>query len=213
MRFDTGTDLFTAAGEKIGTISRIVIDVKSRDVTDLVVDRGLASGEEKVIPVSLVDLEHQERLMLRETNQTVDDFPNYENSYYVPSDDSAAPYENVRASYWYPPVEFGTAVPRNVPADVPDRPIEPRTSIPEGRAAISEGAKVVGADDHHIGDVEQVIMNADSNTVTHFVIGKGFLLKEHKLVPASWVSEVDDEKIHLSVDSRLFDRLPDYHPD
>jgi uncharacterized protein YrrD len=213
MRFEKGTEVFTAAGEKIGAISGIVIDVKTRDVTDLIVSRGILSGEEKVIPVSLVDLENQDRLMLRETNQTVDDFPSYETSHYVDTDESAAPYANVRASYWYPPVDLQTPIPRNVPAAVPDRPIEPRTSIPEGRAAISEGAKVVGTDDKHIGNVEQVIMSPESNTVTHFVIGKGFLLKEHKLVPAHWVSASDDQAIHLSVDSRLFDRLPDYHPD
>jgi len=51
----------TAAGEKIGTISRIVIDVKTRDVTDLVVDRGLLSGQEKVVPVGLIDDENEDR--------------------------------------------------------------------------------------------------------------------------------------------------------
>lgn len=213
MRFATGAEVFSAAGEKIGTISRIVIDVKTREVTDIVVDRGLLAGEEKVIPVALVDLQDEDRITLRETNQTLDDLPNYETSYYVAVEDSAAPYDNVRASYWYPPVDLQTPVPRNVPAAVPDRPLEPMTSIPEGHVAIAEGAKVVGADDHHIGNVEQVIANSETDAVTHFVIGKGFLLKEHKLVPASWVSEVNEEKIKLSVDSGQFDRLPDYHPD
>jgi uncharacterized protein YrrD len=213
MRFEKGTEVFTATGEKIGTISRIVIDVKTRDVTDLVVDRGLLAGEEKVVPVGLIDLENEDRIMLRETNQTVDDLTNYETSHYVASDETAAPYENVRTSYWYPPVDFQTPIPRNVPAAVPDRPVEPVSSIPEGRVAIAEGAKVVSADDHHIGNVEQVITNSATNTVTHFVIGKGFLLKEHKLVPTSWVSDVSEEKIQLSVDSGLFDRLPDYHRD
>jgi hypothetical protein len=45
------------------------------------------------------------------------------------------------------------------------------------------------------------------------VVGKGFLLKEHKLVPAIWVEEVDNDKIYLSVQAPLFDRLPDYQPD
>jgi uncharacterized protein YrrD len=86
--------------------------------------------------------------------------------------------------------------------------------IPEGRIAISEGAPVISADDQHIGNVEQVIMNSEGNAVTHFVIGKGLLLKEHKLVPAFWASSMDDdEKIRLAVDASLFDRLPDYTPD
>lgn len=58
-----------------------------------------------------------------------------------------------------------------------------------------------------------MITNSETNTVTHFVIGKGFLLKEHKLIPEFWVDNVEEDKIHLSVDARLFDRLPNYNPD
>ena len=215
MRFVKGDDVFTAAGEKIGSISRIVIDVKTRDVTDLVVERGaLLSKDEKVIPVGLVDPENEDRIMLRETNQNVDDFLDYETTQYVPVEDAGAPYENVEANYWYPSFNVQLELPRRglISDAVPDQVAETETSIPEGRIAISEGAEVLTADDKHIGNVEQIIADSKSNTVTHFVIGKGFLLKEHKIVPAFWVDKIDDDKIRLSVESDLFDRLPDYNP-
>jgi uncharacterized protein YrrD len=213
MRFVKGAEVFTAAGEKVGAISRIVIDAKTRDVTDLVVERGALFKDEKVIPAGLVDLENEDRIVLRETNQTVDDFLNYETTYFVPVEEAGAPYENVEAAYWYPPVNFQMQVPRAglISTTVPDQVPETETSIPEGRIAISEGAQVISADDKHVGDVEQVIANSEGNTVTHFVIGKGFLLKEHKLVPAFWVSNMDGDKLRLSVDARVFDRLPDYN--
>jgi len=218
MRFAKGTEIFTATGEKIGTISRVVIDAKTRDVTDVVVERGgLLSQEEKVIPVGLVDLdaEREDRILLRETNQSVDDFLDYETTHYVPVERAGAPYENVEATYWYPPVNFQMQLPRAglVSEAVPDQVLQTETSIPEGRIAISEGAEVLSADDKHIGNVEEVITNAESSTVTHFVVGKGFLLKEHKLVPISWVNSMDGDKLRLSVESTLFDRLPDYNPD
>lgn len=214
MRFVKGSEVFTAAGEKIGTVSRVVIDAKTKDVTDVVVERGgLLNKEEKVIPVGLVDLEHEERILLRETNQTVDDFPDYETTHYVPVEQAGATYENVEATYWYPPVNFQMQMPQPglISDVVPDRVIQTESSIPEGRIAISEGAQVLSADGQHIGDVEQVITDAESKSVTHFVIGKGFLLKEHKMVPVSWVSSMDEEQLRLSVDSTLFDRLPDYN--
>lgn len=216
MRFLKGSEVFTATGEKIGSISRVVIDAKTRDVTDLVVERGaLLSKDEKVIPVGLVDLENEDRIMLRETNQNVDDFLDYETTHYVPVENAGAPYENVEANYWYPPVNFQLQVPRvGLVSDVvPDQVAQTETSIPEGRVAISEGAQVLSADDQHIGNVEQVIADSESNRVTHFVVGKGFLLKEHKLVPAFWVTNMDGDKIRLSVAAPLFDRLPDYNPD
>ena len=216
MRFLRGADVFTATGEKIGSVSRIVIDAKTRDVTDLVVERGsLLSTEEKVIPVGLVDLENEDRIMLRETNQNVDDFLDYETTHYVPVENAGAPYENVEANYWYPPVNFQLQVPRVglISESVPNQVAQNETSIPEGRVAISEGAQVLSADDEHIGNVEQVIADSESNTVTHFVVGKGFLLKEHKLVPAFWVANMDGDKLRLSVEARQFERLPDYNPD
>ena len=216
MRFIKGTEVFTTTGTKVGVISRVVIDAKTRDVTDVVVDRGgLLSKDEKVIPVGLVDLENEDRITLRETNQSVDDFLDYETTHYVPVERAGAPYENVEATYWYPPVNIQMQLPRAglISDVVPDQVLQTETSIPEGRVAISEGAQVLSADDKHIGNVEQVVTDSQSNTVTHFVVGKGFLLKEHKLVPAHWISSVDGDTLRLSVESPLFDRLPDYAPD
>jgi uncharacterized protein YrrD len=215
MRYAKGAEVFTATGEKVGTVSRIVIDAKTRDVTDLVVERGgLLTKDEKVVPVGLVDLENEDRIVLRETNQSVDDFLDYETTHYVPVERAGAPYENVEANYWYPPVNFQMQLPRAgfIGDAVPDQVLQTETSIPEGRIAISEGAQVVSGDDKHIGNVEQVITDTESNTVTHFVVGKGFLLKEHKMVPAFWVTGVDEDKVRLSVEASLFDRLPDYNP-
>jgi len=214
VEFVKGADVFNAAGERVGTVSRVVIDAKTSDVTDLVVDRGSLFPDEKVIPIELLDTATEDRISLRETNQSVDDLPNYETTHYVRVDQKGAPYNNLETSYWYPPINFQTPAPGRMPAVPVELDTRTEPGIPEGRIAISEGAPVISADDQHIGNVEQVIMNSEGNAVTHFVIGKGFLLKEHKLVPAFWASSMDDdEKIRLAVDASLFDRLPDYSPD
>ena len=213
MEFVKGADVFNAAGERVGTVSRVVIDAKTSDVTDLVVDRGSLFPDEKVIPIELLDTATEDRISLRETNQSVDDLPNYETTHYVRVDQKGAPYNNLETSYWYPPINFQTPAPGRMPAVPVELDTRTEPGIPEGRIAISEGAPVISADDQHIGNVEQVIMNSEGNAVTHFVIGKGLLLKEHKLVPSFWASSMDEEKIRLSVDSSLFDRLPDYTPD
>jgi len=213
MRLEKGAAVFTATGEKIGTLNRVVIDAQTRDVTDLVIDRGLLENE-KVIPIGLVDTEQEDRILLRETNQGVDDLLNYETAHYVPVDKITDPYENIETYYWYPPTNFQFPTTGILPGGsvLPDYAVHTERGIPEGRIAISEGAQVISADEKHIGNVEQVIADSESNNVTHFVVGKGFLLKEHKLVPAHWASKVAEEKIYLSVDARVFDRLPDYQP-
>lgn len=206
MNFAKGTEVFTYSGDKIGKISRVVIDSKTRDVTDLVVDRG---KDQKVIPAGLIEPGPEDHLVMRETNQSVDDLPDYKTTYYVPLDQAGGPYDSV--AYWYPPVDYQYS-PGGLPGLRPKMVLETKTNIPEGRVAIEEGAQVVSEDDKHLGNVEQVIADSETKNVTHFVIGKGFLLKEHKVVPADWVRDVKDEKVYLSVESRLFDNLPDYEP-
>lgn len=214
MKFVKGAEVFNAAGEQIGTVSRVVIDAKTSDVTDLVIERGALFKDEKVVPVQLLDTATEDRIVLGETNQSVEDLPNYETTHYVPVDQKGAPFNNLETSYWYPPINFQTPAPGRMPAVPVELDTRTEPGIPEGRIAITEGAAVISADDKHVGNVEQVIMNSEGNSVTHFVIGKGFLLKEHKLVPAHWASSMDDdEKIRLSVDASLFDRLPEYNPD
>jgi len=213
MRFVKGAEVFTATGEKIGTLNRVVIDAKSRDVTDLVIERSALFKDEKVIPVGLVDLDNEDRIVLRETNQSVDEFLDYETTHYVPIEQTGPPYENIETFYWYPPANYQFPTGGVLPSVMPDYVLRTEKSIPEGRVAIAEGAQVISRDEKHIGNVEQVIANSETNHVTHFVVGKGFLLKEHKLVPANWISKVDEDKIYLSVEARIFDRLPEFRPE
>jgi uncharacterized protein YrrD len=216
MQFLKGTEVFTANGESVGTISRVVIDARTREITDLVVERGALFKDEKVVPIGLVDTENQEHITLRETNQNIDDFLNYETTHYVPSDQIAdEPSDTIERYYWYPPISFQFPAQGILPGGsvVPDYVRRTEAAIPEGRVAISDGAQVISADEKHIGNVEQILADAQTNNVTRLVVGKGFFLKEHKLVPAFWVSRVDDEKIYLSVESSMFERLPDYQPD
>jgi uncharacterized protein YrrD len=209
MRFAKGLEVYTASGEKIGTINRIVIDAKTRDVTDLVVDRGLLSGE-KVIPVGLVDTGQEDRIVLQETNQGVDDFLDYETKHYIPAEQRDGTDEKY---YFYPPLQLQMPPGAMVPGIESEYVLQTETSIPEGRIAIAQGAQVVSADEKHVGNIEQVIADSNSNHVSHFVVGRGFLLKEHKLVPARWITNVAEEKVHLSVEARVLEQLPDYEPD
>lgn len=215
MRVERGAEVFTATGEKIGTVNRVVIDARTRDITDLVVERGTLFKDEKVIPIGLIDSDNEGHITLRETNQSVDDFLDYETTHFVPSEEiTEQPSETIPMYYWYPPLGYQLPTPGMLPDGslLPEYIPRTETSIPEGRVVITEGAQVTSADDKHIGNVEQVLVDTESNRVTHFVVGRGFLLKEHKLVPSFWVTKVSDDKLHLSIESHIFERLPNHQP-
>ena len=69
---------------------------------------------------------------------------------------------------------------------------------------------MISSDDEHVGDVERLFVDPDSNRATHFLVSQGLLFKEQKLVPADWVRSVEEDKVRLAVPSRLLERLPDY---
>lgn len=212
MQFKKGAEVFSGEGEKIGTLNRVVIDPRTREVSSLVVGKGILFRTDKVIPITLVDLDIEDRIVLKKTNQDIlEDFPDFETTHHVPLDEPNNPYyEAVEASYWYPPIHSGWAMGNYVGHPLPEFVLKTDQDIPEGTVALEEGAKVISRDGEHVGNVEQVITESQENRVSHFVISEGLLLKERKLVPAVWVTNVAEDEIHLSVGSSLFERLPEY---
>ncbi|HEX6269128.1 MAG TPA: PRC-barrel domain-containing protein, partial [Anaerolineales bacterium] len=106
MQFKKGAEVFSGEGEKIGTLNRLILDPRTREVSDLIVEKGFLSKTDKVIPITLVDLDVEDRIVLKKTNQDIEeDFPDFETTYYVPLDEPDNPYQqDIEASYLYPPV-------------------------------------------------------------------------------------------------------------
>jgi uncharacterized protein YrrD len=89
-------------------------------------------------------------------------------------------------------------------------PMEKTRNIPEGTIPVKEGTNVISADGEHVGDVERLFVEPDTNRATHFAISQGLLFKDRKLVPAHWVKSVDEDKVHLKVSSEVLEGLPSY---
>lgn len=68
----------------------------------------------------------------------------------------------------------------------------------------------MSSDGKHVGDIERMFVEPESNQATHFVISQGMFFKDRKLVPAHWVRTVDEDRVHLSVTAELLEQLPSY---
>lgn len=216
MLFKTGVDVYSSDNEKIGTLHRVVMDPKSKEVTHIVVKEGLLFTEDKVVPMDLVGSVTEDRVSLQGSKEHLDELPAFEETHYVPPDASSeggvASSESV---YWYPPVDWSaggygkypvTFYPQSLYVEKTER------NIPDGMIALAKGAKVIAADGEQVGNIETLITDPKDDRVTHVVISSGLLLKEKRVVPAYWLSSVSDDEAHLSVESRLLERLPEYHP-
>lgn len=228
--------IITDDGHDIGHLNHFVIDPRTKTVTHIVLARGLVTKQEYLLPIQLVDhvddqgihlrplpVKNPEELMLfKQDNYVVTNERALLNGGYI-SD------EAVQSYYYYPPSPYATTGTLPIsemyttPAGtvtgtgqgVPITGNEPVTkeveeNIPEGTVALKEGAKVISSDSQEMGRVDKLFMEPGGTQVTHFLISKGLLLKEHKLIPVDWVSDMDEDKVFLSVDKDFVSRLPDY---
>ena len=223
MRFEQGADVYTAQGDQVGEIDRVVIDPKTNEVTHVVVKKGFLFTVDKVVPISLIGPTIEDRVTLRENAGELEALPDFEETHYVmPNKEvetQTTPPGQAQQLYWYPPtrtVWWHTGGYLGYPGffyPIPPYVVQTERNIPEGTVALKEGAKVISADSEHVGDVETVLTDPQENRATHLVIAKGLLSKERKLIPTSWISIVMSDEIHLAVGSSVIEALREYEPE
>jgi uncharacterized protein YrrD len=216
MQLKKGADVFSSAGEKIGSIERVVLNPETKEVTHLVVEKGILFATNKVIPIEYVNMEAGERITLEKNAEELEVLPSYDPESYINLDKTNYPDQdqNIDALYWYPPLYHSWWTTMGGSPGVYPKPkfVKTENVIPDETVALEEGAKVISRDGEHIGNVEEVIVETAEYLATHIVVSEGLFLKERKLVPTIWITDVDEDQVTLSVDSDLFERLPEYEP-
>jgi uncharacterized protein YrrD len=210
MEFKEGTSVYTADGDKIGDIQRFVLNPSQRKIIGLVVEKGFFFPEDRVVPTAAVNEATEERVTLKDEGDP-EDFPRFEERYYVSPDEAELTGQYGRTFnypvYYYPPM--GTTVwgypmypPRAQPSVV-------ERNIPEESVAIAEGANVYSQDGEHVGDVARVHTDEQSREVTHIIISQGLLFTDEKPVPVHWVESVGEHEVYLGVGKKSLERLPE----
>ena len=205
MKFKYGADVVNSQKEKVGEIESVVIDPETQEITHLIVEEGFLLKEDKVVPISLVANIDEDHVKLHEFSDSFDEFPAYQEMHYVPIHqlDSVQVDPELTPLYAYPPLGMGGFHPSPALEVVVEE-----ENIPTTAELIEEGANVITLDEEHVGNVEEVIFDPDSDRATHLIISKGLLLQDEKLIPVNWVKEYDQQKIKLFVDSTVIENLP-----
>ena len=201
MEFKQGTKVVTSDGQNSGTVDRVVLDPRTKKVTDVVLHKGFLLPEDKVVPIQHVVKADDHEVVLKDSAERVKDLPPFQEKYYVPSNneigiDYTTGY--ARPLYGYPPVN-------------PLWPgkIETQQNIPPNTVSVKEGAKVMSEDGKHVGNVERVILDSPSNCVTHIVISHG-IMRHRKLIPESWINQMGEDGVTLAVGQHILDELEPY---
>ena len=215
MEFKQGTQVYTSDGKAVGSVDRVVLHPKTKEVTDIVVRKGILFSEDKIIPIRLIYSTSDERVQLGGTDHDITTLLPFEEVHYLPLDNTEADIANYSLGwaspyYWYEPIggEMGYAS-YETGERHPYRS-EVEQNIPPDTIALKEGARVITANGQDIGSIKRVFTNPQTNRVTHFVIAEGLIFKAQKSIPVSWISEIQQDEIHLSVGATILNQVPDF---
>jgi uncharacterized protein YrrD len=208
MQFNQRASVVTLDGKGAGHIDRVVIDPKTKEITHLVIQRGLLQKEDLVVPINAVTSEREGELTLHLQSSELEFLPAFEEEHYVLVDEnqSGDTPSTISLSPAYPGVSLG------LPATGPKYVAETHLNIPDNTVALKEGAKVIARDNKEVGHVAQILTSTPADQVTHFLVVKGLLVKEHRLIPVRWVDRLADDEVNLAVNSSTVERLPVIEP-
>ncbi len=210
MRIDLGMDVVTSDGHKLGTVQKLVLDARSKQITRMIVSGGFLGGDQRIVDVSMIAGQSHDTLQLDLPRHEAEQLPTYVTEQFVeaPRDEyDTLPYIQPGASgaglYLYGAPYIGRGYEGRgdsfydaAPADAPV--VENRSNLEETDTLISTGTDVVGADGDTIGSVDEVYVG-DDGQITGFMVKKGMIFTHDIRIPMDWVREVDGDKIHLTV--------------
>ena len=215
MHIRDGTHVFTKDEQDLGDILRVVVDPQTKVVTHIVVREGDLLTTDNIIPVEFVASTDNDRVVLHRTREELPELEPFEESYYVPLDDTEPgyptgyirpyfPYPPLGSVWWNDPAYLGYSVD---PLLEGGKTARMKQNIPQHAVGLLIGAKVMDVEGERVGEVERVFVEDESECATHIVVSNGWLSKERKLIPTSWISKVAQDKVQLSIGKTFFDRL------
>jgi uncharacterized protein YrrD len=211
MEFRQDAPVRTADGKTAGHIDRVVLDPRTKEVTHIVVRKGLLFTEDRVVPISLIASADEDEVTLRQDAGDLETLPLFEETHYVGLPEEEPPDTEVvplaPPLYWYPPITGGLSPLYSWPL----YPVEAEENIPPGTVALKEGASVVTLDGERVGRVARIITEHEADRVTHLIISSGLVLRQEKIIPVSWLTQIDEDEVHLAVSQDILDQLPEYH--
>jgi uncharacterized protein YrrD len=221
-----GAAVASTAGDRLGTLSRVVVDGTTDTVAGIVVDPGLVQSgnllapggwsrpRERVVPTQLVAAVTAEEVRLSCDEDAFAQLPLFEHEQSVAVDPTTAGAPERWSRFRlgdlinYAASEFGLGgAPYLPPAEITH--VEPPTA-----GAIAEGTLVWRTAPHErIGEVERVLADAATQRVSSLVIRRGGLARHRVVLPAAAIASVEDGVIHVHLTDAELETLAPYEPD
>ena len=200
--FNIGAKIQCQDGQE-GKLSGVVVDPKTQQVTSLIVEKGFWLTQNRVLPISVVQKTTKDEVYLSISSGQLDLHPEYRVEEY---EEPAADPETAQTPMPSPQgFQYGMVEPV-----VPMVKKTVRKGIVPGQVVIETGigvSTIMG----EIGKVEHVIVDSESEAITHLVVRRGLIFSEQLMVPISAIETMSEEGIFVSCTSKEVELLPLYN--
>ena len=206
-----GADVYCNDG-RCGKLSRVVIDPRSERVTDLVVEKGFLQKEDRVIPVSAIDTATGSEIRLDIDAETYEKFAQYdEESVRLPASGyRGAQYEATEVLYSVQGYGSYGSITLSRPT-VPTVEHTIHEGVPTRLEVLSSGTPVRNAHGE-LGDVDHLLINRDTNWITHVIVKTNDLFSDYPIVPIGDIDNIDEEGVYLEMSEEELGAYPRYKP-
>ncbi|MBA2521515.1 MAG: PRC-barrel domain-containing protein [Chloroflexia bacterium] len=212
MHIEFGHDVYSSDDKKLGTVVGLVMDAENQTVRGLVLGEGLFNQDERLVDISAVATSNDERVSLNMTDDAAAALPRFLKEEYIERPREAPDALIMPAAGVGGPIFYDSSVTASGYTDYPGNnsffdpaPIDPpvvetRSNLDETEVILKKGTDVVGSDGEKVGTVNDIRFDNDGR-LAGFVVKAGFLFTHDISIPASAVSEVDDNRVQLNITS------------
>jgi sporulation protein YlmC with PRC-barrel domain len=188
-----------------GRSEYVLINPVIDQVTHLVVKDDSSPNTEYIVPVYVVSKTIADTIQMRCSKADLKKMKPFMKTEFI---EENAPSDNLGgyatygmgATYYYPYIVSDTKVIESVKTQ----------QIPIGELAIHRGTRVE-ASDGYVGKVDEFVVDADTNHITHLVMREGHLWG-HKdvIIPLSAMGDTHDDTVFLKLDKHQIESLPTF---
>jgi sporulation protein YlmC with PRC-barrel domain len=216
MKARRGADVFTQDEQKVGKLTRVVINPANYQITHIILDKGPLFAADKMVPIGLVGPVAEHIIFLRLHADEVERLNDFPETHFHPVeiiDWGKRPDEGEypQALFWYPPHGTMWWVRGTYPNFViPPFVTTTGTILPHKTILLEQGWRVISIDGIYLGNIDELLTDLRESRATHLVISAGVFLKIPKMIPTLWIETVKADEVRLSITSDFLIEVPAY---
>ena len=223
-----GLPVYTADGERMGTVDHLLVHPPTHQVTHLVIHCGrwFSPGEDYLVSIDHVKTTSEYGIRLRLRREEIAQLPRYH-----PTAGDAEIQAQVERSLGTQPETRGQGVRVEVERGLVRLLGEVSEAVAQGATQLARWIRgVIGVEDRttrpsapgfrigapvfaldgRTGHLDKVVIDPHTRRITHLIIHRGVLLTEDRVVPVELVERATPEGIFLHLTSQELTRQPRY---